>query len=281
MGIRIVTDSASDLNADLEKIHDIVVVPLTVNFGSESFKDRSEITSEEFFNKLETYDGIPSTSQVNPNQFEDAFQAILQQGDEVLGIFISSDLSGTYNSAVIASGMLKTDKITLIDSRMVSLSQGLLVYEAAQMVLQGKSMNEIVKKLNLMIKNMKTFIIVDTLDYLRKGGRLSNSQAFIGGLLNLKPILSLSDGKLIPLDKVRGRKKALNWIKEWLDNSKISLSDKTIYMLHARDAAYLEELNKILIEEYGVKHVIKSNVGAVVGTHCGPGAIGLCFIDDL
>ncbi|MPW24602.1 DegV family EDD domain-containing protein [Alkalibaculum sp. M08DMB] len=278
MGIRIVTDSASDLNIDIEKKYNIEIVPLTVNFDSQSYKDRVEITSEEFFNKLDESKVIPSTSQVNPKEFEDVFKSIIDEGDEILGIFLSSHLSGTYNAALIAKDMLKSNQITIIDSQMVSLSEGLLVYKAAVMASQGKSVNDIVEYINQVKESLKTIIVVDTLDYLRKGGRLTASQAFIGGILNLKPILTMSQGKLVPLNKVRGRKKTLQWINNWLKENNVDLTDKTIYIVHARDEKYLEELETMLIEEFGVKDIIKSEVGAIVGTHSGPGAIGMCFI---
>ncbi|MFZ7121207.1 MAG: DegV family protein [Eubacteriaceae bacterium] len=280
MGIRIVTDSSSDLNVELEKKYNIIVVPLTVNFEDANYKDRDEIKSKEFFEKLSTANKIPYTSQVNPNTFVDVFNTILDNGDEVLGIFLSSELSGTNNSAEVAKNMIKSEKINIIDSRVVSLSLGLLVVKAAEMVEQGKSMNEIVKVLSESKKNMKSIIIVDTLDYLRKGGRLTASKAFIGGILNLKPILTFEDGKLIPKDSVRGRKKALRWVKNWITENDFDLSKKTIYILHASDDHYLQELKKILVKEYNASNIIESEVGAIVGTHCGPGAIGVCFIDD-
>lgn len=279
MGIRIVTDSASDLNEELERKNNIRVVPLSVTFGKETIKDRTEINSEEFFNKLKTAEEIPVTSQVAPNEFIDVFKSILEDGDEILGIFMSSQMSGTFNSALLAKEMLNTDKITIVDSKMVSLGEGLLVAKAAKMISEGIKIEEIVIKVNLYIEKMKAFIIVDTLEYLRKGGRLSASQAFIGGVLNLKPILTFSNSELVPLDRVRGRKKALNWIKNWLDANQIDLSNKCVYMLHSQELQYLEDLKKILIEEYGAKHIIQSKVGAVVGTHSGPGAIGFCFIN--
>lgn len=280
MGIRIVTDSSSDLNVELEKKYNIIVVPLTVNFEDAIYKDRDEIKSKEFFEKLSNANKIPYTSQVNPKTFVDVFKTILDNGDEVLGIFLSSELSGTNNSAEVAKNMLKSEKISIIDSRVVSLSLGLLVVKAAEMVEQGKSINEIVEILSENKKNMKSIIIVDTLDYLRKGGRLTASKAFIGGILNLKPILTFEDGKLIPKDSVRGRKKALKWVKNWIAENSFDLSKKTIYILHASDDQYLQELKKILVNEYNASNIIESEVGAIVGTHCGPGAIGICFIDD-
>lgn len=201
------TDSASDFNIELEHKFNISVVPLSVIFDKESLKDRTEINSEKFFNKLKTVEQVPVTSQVTPKEFLEVFKPILEEKDEILAIFMSSKMSGTFNSALLAKEMLNTDKITLIDSKMVSLGEGLLVYKAAQMISEGKQIDEIVNKLNVYIEKTKAFMILDTLEYLRKGGRLSASQAFIGGVLNLKPILTFSNGELIPLDRVRGRKR--------------------------------------------------------------------------
>lgn len=280
MGIRIVTDSASDLSIDVEERYSIPIVPLTVTFDNESYKDRVEISPKEFFTKLQESDIIPVTSQVTPQEFINVFKPIIDAGDEILGIFLSSELSGTYNSAMVAKETLNSDKITVLDSRLVALGEGLLVYKAAKMASEGKTVVEIVGYLQGYIDNIKAFLIMDTLEYLKKGGRLSASQAFVGGILNLKPILTFKDGKLVPLDKVRGRKKALSWVKCWLDNNSIDLSDKTVYMLHSQAEEYLCELKKILMEGYGAKDIIISEVGAIVGTHAGPGAIAFCFIDE-
>lgn len=279
MGIRIVTDSSSDLNKEFEMKYNVEVVPLTVHFNDGFYKDRKEITSKQFFEKLQQQSEIPTTTQVNPKEFESIFSRILSEGDEIIGIFISSEMSGTYNSAVIAKEMLQSDKIHIIDSRGVTLALGLLVVKAAQLVQEGKTSREIVSQTLENIEKMKSVMIVDTLDYLRKGGRLSASQAFIGGVLNLKPILTFEDGKLVPMDKVRGRKKALKWVRKWIDTNKYDLKNKTIYMLHATDQEYMNELKEILVKDYGASNIIESEVGAIVGTHSGPSAIAMCFID--
>lgn len=280
MGIKIVTDSSSDLNPELQIKYDITIVPLTVQFEKESFKDRSEISPKEFFRKLEDEEKIPSTSQVNPKEFETVFKKIIDNGDEVLGIFISSELSGTYSSAVIAKEFLDSEKIRIIDSRLVTLSLSLLVVKAGEMVEAGKSSDEIISTIKEDIFKIETFIIVDTLDYLRKGGRLSASQAFIGGILNLKPILTFKEGKLVPMDKVRGRKKALKWVKNWIDTNEFNLSNKKVALVHAMDQEYMNQLKDILVNDYGVVDIIESEVGAIVGTHSGPSAIAMSFINS-
>ncbi len=283
MGIRIVTDSASDLNVDIEKKFGIKVVPLTVNFGEEeSYKDRYEITSDEFFEKLKSTTQNPFTSQVNPAEFEEVFNEILDQGDDIIGMFLSSELSGTFNSAVIAKESLedKGKRIHLIDSRSVSLGLSLLVYEAALKAAEGMPAADVVEHIEVIKGKVESAIVIDTLEYLKRGGRLTAGAAFIGGMLQLKPILELKDGKLVPKDKVRGRKKALKWIKDWLESNNYDLTDKTVYLVHASEEGYLIELKELLEGTLKPKEIIESQVGAIVGTHSGPGAIGICFINS-
>ncbi|MBF7096545.1 DegV family protein [Alkalibacter mobilis] len=282
MGVRIITDSASDISKQLEEDFNIKVVPLTVNFGEdEHFKDRYEIASDAFFEKLKTTEKTPSTSQVNPGEFETVFKEILDDGDELVGIFLSSELSGTYNSAVMAKEMFSEnqDKIYLIDSRSVSLGLSLLVYEAAKMANKGATAEEIKEYIEKAKEKVETIIVVDTLEYLKKGGRLSAGAAFIGSVLNLKPILILEDGKLVAVDKVRGRKKAISWIKEWLLKNNFDLDDKSVFMVHAAEPGYMNELKEFIVKSYNTKDIFTSQVGGVVGTHSGPGAIGFSFLN--
>lgn len=280
MAIRIVTDSASDISIEEEKKYNIKVVPLTVHFDLESYKDREEISPREFYEKLESFEGIPSTSQVTPSQFVDVFESITSSGDEVIGIFMSSSMSGTYNSAMIAKNTLANDNISIIDSKMVTLGEAIIVHHAVKLVEEGKSREEIVAKIQDMISKNKTLIIVDTLEYLKKGGRLSASQAFLGSMLNIKPILTFSNGELVAIDKVRGKKKALNWIREYLSKNQVTLKDKPVYMLHTGATEYLQDLKNILVEEYDANDILESIVGAVVGAHAGPGAIAMSYIDE-
>ncbi|WP_303860485.1 DegV family protein [Alkalibaculum bacchi] len=280
MAIQIVTDSASDISVDEEKKYNIKVVPLTVHFGLESYRDRQEISPSQFYEKLESFDGIPRTSQVTPAEFIDVFKSIVNSGDEIIGIFMSSSMSGTYNSAMMAKNILDSDKISIIDSKMVTLGEALMVHYAAKMATEGKSRKEIVNKIHDMIPKNETLMIVDTLEYLKKGGRLSSSQAFLGSMLNIKPILTFSNGELVAKDKVRGKKKALNWVRNYLSKNEVSLKDKPVYMLHTGATEYLEDLKKILVEEYDANHIVESIVGAVVGTHAGPGAIAMSYVDE-
>ncbi len=280
MAIQIITDSASDISFEEEKKYNIKIVPLTVHFGRESYRDREEISPSQFYEKLQSFNGIPSTSQVTPSEFIDAFKSIIDAGDEIIGIFMSSTMSGTYNSAMIAKNTLDTDKISIIDSKMVTLGEALMVHHAIKMVEKGKTREEIVSKVHSMIDQCVTFMIVDTLEYLKKGGRLSASQAFFGSMLNIKPILTFSNGELVAKDKVRGKKKALNCIRSYLSEKEVNLKDKPVYMLHTGATEYLEDLKKILVEEYDANYIVESIVGAVVGTHAGPGAVAMSYVDE-
>ncbi|SHI84066.1 EDD domain protein, DegV family [Dethiosulfatibacter aminovorans DSM 17477] len=278
MAIRIVTDSTSDMPKEIAKKYNIKIAPLRVNFGEESFLDGVELTNEEFYKKLATAKELPTTSQVNPGEFVDIFNEILDEGDEVIGIFISSDLSGTYSSAKIAQDMIKSDKIHILDSRGVTAMTTLMSIEAAKMAEKGKSAAEIMELLKKMVENMKTMFIIDTLEYLVKGGRLSAVQGAIGGLLNVKPIIQVN-GVVETVTKVRGRAKGIKYIMDWLYSSQFDLSNKTVFIVNSNDQAFGDKIKTVLLENFKVGEILEAPIGAVVGTHAGPGCAGLLFCD--
>lgn len=280
MGLRIVTDSTSDLPISFLQKHNITMVPLTVNFSEESFLDKVEITPNKFFEKLEKSENLPTTSQVSPGEFVREFNEILQSGDEILGIFLARELSGTVESAQIAKDIIGSDKIHIVDSKSVCLGLGTIIIKAIELVNDGLDVNDIVKILKKSTENIKTAIVVDTLKYLEKGGRLSKKAAVFGSLLNVKPILEIKDGKVLATDKVRGMKKGLQWIEKWIDKNEFDLSNKSIVLVNAKSLEIQDKLKTILIEKYNAKQIIESEVGAVVGTHAGPGCIGMAFLNE-
>lgn len=277
MAIRIIADSVSDIPNDYQEKYQIEILPLMVNFEEESYRDGVDLQPEEFFLKLKQATKLPTTSQVNPGTFIEAFERVITSGDEAVVILMSSDMSGTYNAAVSAVDYLGTDKISVIDSRAISFGYGLLVIEAARMALAGASRLEIVTAINDQVPKMVNLFIVDTLEYLQKGGRLSASEAFIGNLLSIKPIITIEEGKLKSLDKVRGRKKAVKWILDYLEREQIDLSDKTIGFFHADDSKHMEEFMQEILQKHTPKEIICSTVGTVVGTHSGPGCVAISF----
>jgi len=280
MSIKIVTDSTCDLPKDLIEKHNIKVVPLSVNFGEESYLDGIEISNKEFYEKLRNSDKLPTTSQVNPGEFVGVFNEILNSGDEVLGIFLAREFSGTFHSAEIAKDIIKSDKIHLMDSRGVTGALAAVVLAAADLTKRGLSIESIKLRLEEHIRNSKSIIIVDTLEYLVKGGRISKAQGAIGSMLSVKPILKIEDGKLERLAKVRGRKKGIKWIIEWIKDNRFDLSDKRVFILDTDDPDFHESIKKAIKENFQVGEIIDIEVGAVVGTHGGPGCGGICFINE-
>jgi len=279
MSIRIVIDSTSDVTEDIINKYNLKMVPLTVNFENESYLDKVELSSSDFFEKLIKAEKLPTTSQVSPGAFVEAFSEILMEGDQVLGIFLASEFSGTYDSARIAKDMIGSDNIRIMDSKSVCLGTFALILEAIELVKQNKTIDEIVTEL----ENVKDKIVaaagLDTLKYLEKGGRLSKGQAVIGSLLNIKPILEIKDGKLSVIEKVRGKNKTIKWFDEWIEKNNYDLSDKTVLLFHAQNYDQLKVLRETIEEKYKIKNIIEQEIGAVIGTHAGPGVLGIGFLN--
>ncbi len=279
MAIRIVIDSTSDVTQDIIDKYNLVMVPLTVNFEHESFMDKIELSTEAFFEKLSSSEKLPTTSQVSPGIFVRAFSDILLNGDEVLGIFLASEFSGTYESARIAKDMIGSDRIHIIDSRSVCLGTFSLILEAIELVNQNKNINEIVESLENVKDKIVAVAALDTLKYLEKGGRLSKGQAVVGSLLNIKPIIGISEGKLSVIDKIRGKNKTIKWFDEWIEKNNFNLSDKTVLLFHARNTEQLKILRETIEHKYNIKNIIEAEVGAVIGTHAGPGVLAVGFLN--
>ncbi|SHJ83812.1 DegV family protein [Paramaledivibacter caminithermalis] len=280
MAIKILTDSVADIPEGIVKELNIKVMPLTVNFEDGSYKDGIEITKEKFYKKLLNSKKLPTTSQITPGEFIEVFEELTKNGDEIIVILMSSCLSGTYNSAVNAKEYLQSERITVIDSKLVTFSQGLVVVEAARMAAKGYHKSEIIDRVYYMIENLECKFIIGDIEYLKKGGRLTPSQALIGKLLNIKPILTMKDGKLIYDDKVRGKKKAIKWVINWIFENNYNLEEKTVGLFHSDNYEFLMELRKELESNFDIKEIIEAKVGAVVGTHAGPGCIAIAFIKD-
>lgn len=277
MAITIITDTMCDVPKELAERYHIKIMPLTVHFGASSYKDGVDITMKEFYNKLKASSDLPTTSQVPPIEFLNVFKEELDKGNDVICINGSSKLSGTYNSAVLAKIQLDSDKIHVIDSEGVTLGAGLLSIKAARLVEQGRIASEIVREIKDSVERMKYFYIVDTLKYLHKGGRISLSTSVIGSILNIKPIITLKDGKLELIDKARGIKKALAATFDLIKDNGWTLENKIVGINHTDSLENLALLEAYLRSEYQVKEVIIGEVGSVVATHAGPGAVAIYF----
>lgn len=279
MSIRIVIDSTSDVTQEIIDKYNLKMVPLTVNFDDESYLDKIELSTEDFFEKLSKSDKLPTTSQVSPGVFVETFSEILIRGDEVLGIFLASEFSGTYESARMAKDMIGSDRIHLVDSSSVCLGTFSLILEAIELVNQNKDIYEIVEYL----ENAKDKIVVaaglDTLKYLEKGGRLSKGQAVVGSILSIKPFITIKDGKIAVIDKIRGKNKTIKWFDDWIEENKFDFTNKTVLLFHSKNIDQLKVLRKTIEDKYNIKQIIEAEIGAVIGTHAGPGLLAIGFLN--
>lgn len=277
MGIKIITDSICDVPKDYVKRHNIRVMPLTVYFGDESYKDGIDLTLEEFLEKLEKSETLPTTSQVPPVDFLEIYREEIALGNKVISIHGSSQLSGTYNSAVMAKEQIGGEDIHVIDSAAITLGAGILVIKAARLAEEGLEAEEIVKEIEAGKIRLKSLFILDTLKYLHKGGRLSLSASIVGSILNIKPILTVKGGKMELYGKERGIKKAIASVMDTVKENGWTLDGKIIGINHIADLEHMQMLEEELKREYNIKEVIRGEVGSVVATHGGPGAVAFYF----
>lgn len=275
--LKIVTDSASDLSLEVAKEFDITIVPLAVNINGKSYLDRYDLTPAEFYEMLAKEDVLPTTSQVTPQAFYEVFQKLVDEGHEVLAITLSSELSGTFQSSLIAKGMVKGGRVEVLDTKGASVGEALTVLEAAKMAKEGQNIDTVLAKTKDIADKMEHIFVVDSLDMLKKGGRVSATQAFFGGMLNVKPVLQLEEGKIVALDKVRGWKKALAKLISVMEERGQNLKEQVIGISHANYEEMANDLAGQLKERFGVKEIFISEIGPVIGSHTGPGTIALFF----
>ncbi|SHF48466.1 DegV family protein [Caloramator proteoclasticus] len=276
--IKIFADSACDLDLDYIKELDVEMIPMTVAFGDEIFEDRVTITTKEFYEKLRRIKDLPKTSQIPPSRFVEKFKEYLEKGYSILYIAFSSRLSGTYQSACIAKDMLESDDITVIDSKGASVGLGLIVREAALMVKQGRTLDEIVDRVIYMRDRMEHIFAVGNLDMLKRGGRISTAQAAIGTLLNVKPILQFSDGYIIPYDKVRGEKGIIKKIIETMKERGYDLENQVIGMNYSNNLEFCLQLRDAIQKEFNIKEFVIYEIGAAIGSHVGEGTTSVFFL---
>lgn len=271
--IKIVTDSVADIPRQVAEKYEINVLPLNININENTYQDGINITPEQICNYIRN-DHIPKTSQVTPRDFFQAFERLTSNGDEVIAITMSSQLSNTYNSALISSQQLPDRKIAVLDSMGVSLGQGLQVIEAAKMAFAGRSFEEIIERIKILRRRMNYSIIIDTLDYLFKGGRISKAQYIAGNLLNLNLVCgSDGTGKIMVKEKFRGNEKSiLRWISRHI--AKLNLTNKIVGINTVNNDKLLNEV-KILIEKHNPQEIIMSQIGSTVACYAGPIAIGV------
>ena len=275
MGIRIITDSTADFSNEEAINYNIEVVPLLVNFGANFYRERIDITSEGFYERLMTAKELPGTSQPSPNDFLRIFHDACDKHDDVIVITISSKLSGTYQNCVLAQKLSQYDNIDIIDSLNTTLAQKCLVLQAIKMRDTGKSSKEIVEFLEARKKDATLLVYLDTLDYLVKGGRVSRVAGVAGEILGIRPVVTIKDGEVTMLGKERGRIKALNMILSIVNETGI---DYELPISYGYTYPYETGVEfKEFFVNNGFPEADLTAVGAVVGTHGGPKAGGIGY----
>ncbi|CYU75724.1 DegV family protein [Streptococcus suis] len=282
MTFTIVTDSTSDLPISWVQENDVTVLGLTINLDGLTYETVGEnrLTSAVLLDKMAT-GGLPTTSQVNVGQFEEVFEAAAKEGKEVLYLAFSAALSGTYQSAVIARDMVMDQYpeavITIVDTKAATIGEGYLVMKAVEARAAGKTLAETKAIVEDLVPRLRTYLLVDDLNHLVRGGRLSKSAALIGGLVNIKPLLALNaEGKLEAIAKIRGRKKG---IKEMLNLTLDNLDHSTVMVAYTGDIEAAEVTKATLLEDSRVTDVLLTELGPIIATHTGTGVLAILSIN--
>jgi DegV family protein with EDD domain len=266
--IRIITDSTCEAPDALLRHPAVSVVALSVVFGQTALRDGIDITREEFWQRLPTANPLPSTSQATPADFLSLFQEYTAAGDEVIAVTLSAKLSGTYDSAISARDSLPNAPIDVIDSRTISVGLGLMLQEAVTMADAGASRDEIVAKLARMREQIRIIFVVETLEYLQRGGRIGKAQAFVGTLLKFKPLLALVDGEVVPVTRVRSRAKALETMQETLLQQVPQRGPQVrLALTQAMAPDEAKAVGAKLATSFGTPRFYTASLGPVIGVH--------------
>ena len=278
----LVTDSTAYVPAELVQKHNISVVPLILVWGDEMFEDGVDILPKEFYTRLKTAKVMPSTSQATPAKMQAIFQSLVDQGMDVLGMFISSKLSGTMQSAMQAKDTMggAGEKVTLVDSQCTSMALGFQVLAAARAMDAGASLQECAAIAEKAHEKAGLFFAVDTLEFLHRGGRIGGAQRFIGSALNLKPILALKDGRVEGVERIRTKSKAQDRILELVSEQVKGKSNIRLATVHANAAEDAKILLDRAAQALNPSETFVTDLSPVVGTHAGPGTVGLAFMTD-
>ena len=273
--VAIVTDSTAYLPEEYRKQYEITVVPLSVIWGNEVYRDGVDIQPNEFYKRLVESKVMPSTSQVTPAAFQSTFQSLLEHGFDVLGIFVSSKISGTFQSAVQARDMLANaaQKIGLVDSLWTTMAMGMPVLTAARAAQAGEHLAECQKIAKNACAHIGVLFVMETLEFMRRGGRIGGAQAFLGTALNINPVLEMVNGQIEAVERIRTKQKAIQRVVEIVTARIKGKMPIRLAATHANDEAASKQLDPI--------EVFSSPFSPVIGTHTGPGTVALSFMSGI
>ncbi|WP_277586061.1 DegV family protein [Psychrobacillus antarcticus] len=282
--MRIFADSASDLPKAFFEVNNVLLAPLRVHIDEDEYEDIIGIDSSEVYAAIRA-GKHPKTSQVSPELFLRLFEDLAKSGEEGLYIAFSSALSGTYSTAMMMREQLVETypdlKLTIIDSQCASLGSGLVLKEAVRLRDEGMDNAQLIEKVRFHAEHMEHLFTVEDLDYLARGGRVSKASAFVGGLLNIKPLLHMEDGKLVPIEKIRGRKKVLKRMLDLMEERGEKFDEQIVAISHSDDEATALDLKQMIEERFQPKSIEIHRIGSTIGAHVGPGALSLFFLNKL
>ena len=279
--VAIVTDSSPYIPEDIIKENNIHVVPLTVIWGEENFYDGVDISPVEFYERLGTAKVMPSTSQPSVADFEVLFRSLHNDGYEILAVLLSEDLSGTVSSATQAKKLLPDATIEIVNSKTIAMALGFIVMAAARAANKGASLAECKKITEDAMEKSGVIFVVDTLEFLHRGGRIGTAKRFMGSLLNVKPVLAIENGLIVPLDSVRTQKKALARIIEIIEERTAGHKSVRIATLHANNLDTAQAILEEASSRINPVEQVLAEISPAIGSHTGPGAIGLAYLVDM
>jgi DegV family protein with EDD domain len=283
MFVKIITDSASDLPSEVCNDLAIDVLPLKVYLDKVEFEDNINIHSKELFENMRLGKSV-KTAGVPLKVFEDKFRELAKEGGSYIYISFSSQLSGTYQTAKLAYTDIKDEyhnlDLEIVDTLCASLGFGFVVIKAAQMAKEGCTKEQILKAIDFYMNHIEHIFTVDDIEYLYRGGRVTKTAAFIGTVLNIKPVLDVEGGKLIPIEKIRGRRKTIHRMVELVGQRGKCLENQTVGINHGDDLDTAEYIRDSIKEKYNVKNFMINDIGSAIGSHTGPGVIGIYFLNE-
>jgi DegV family protein with EDD domain len=275
MTVKIVTDSTADMPPELIKELGITVVPLYILFGKDAYKDGVDISEDDFFKRLQSDSIHPSTTQPTPKDFTEVYQRLASEADGIISIHISGKFSGTCNSAIQgAKSVEKEIPIEVVDSQTVTMALGFIVKEAAILAKAGKNQQEVLEEVNKIIPSVHLLILFDTLKYLAKGGRIGKAKSLVGSMLNVKPLLTIQDGELVPSSQVRNRNKGIDKLFDFIKNAGDIQDLAIIHSTTPGEAQSLAERASSIVPK---ELVNVTSLGPVLGVHGGPGVLAVAF----
>ncbi len=275
MAIKVFVDSGADLRGDLIQAMGIVAVPLSIHFGAAVYKDSVDLMPDDFYRLLATSPDLPNTSQPSPGDFLQAYTQHSQPGDTIFSFHMSSKLSGTYQSALIAARQITDRTVHVLDTNSASLGVALPAIMAVRWAAAGVPVAEIYDRVSAMIRDQAVYFLVDTLEYLHRHGRIGKAQALFGSLLNIKPVLTISEGVVAPVDKVRGQSRALVRLLELAKARATPDKHLAFAIVDAGVPAVAGELQTDLQAVYPAAEFFRASLGPTIGTHVGPGTVGI------